>query len=52
MELHDEDDASHVFELHEKDVMHLDDFSSELRKVGKRRKQTDPEAGRGRAIER
>ncbi|CAM9875416.1 unnamed protein product [Scytosiphon promiscuus] len=33
VELHDEDDASHVFDLPYSEVMPLEDFSSELRKV-------------------
>ncbi|CAM9446213.1 unnamed protein product [Pylaiella littoralis] len=32
VELHDEDDPSHVFDLPVSNVMHLEDFSSELRK--------------------
>lgn len=33
VELHDEDDPSHVFDLPVSNVMHLEDFSSELRNV-------------------
>ena len=36
VELHDEDDSSHEFELHETDVLHLEDWSSDVRKVGER----------------
>lgn len=36
MELHDEDDASHVFELPIGEVRHLEDLSSDLGKVRER----------------